>query len=491
MSEETKPQDETQPQQEQAAETDAPQQETAAPQQEQGGVVSADTPMESQELPEAEKPFAVDVADAGTLRKKVTITVPRKRINEKFNEIFGELAKSAQVPGFRAGHAPRRLIEKRFAKDAGSDVRNALVGESLQWTATNVKMQTIGEPTIDLEAIELPDNGDMAYSFEIEVAPEFELPNLEGIAVKKVKLETTDQRVEEQLDMFRQRGVTYEPTTEATSAGDVVTADVTVTGEGIDHDQKGSVMRVAPGQVEGLPLVDLGTQLADKKPGDSIEVAVKVPEAHANEAWRGKDATVAITVKEVRRRILPELNDAFAQQMGYDTVDDLRNLVRRGLSARMEQEVSSNMRDQVAQYLLESTQFELPEQMAARHADIALRRQFINLMQMGIPQEKIEENMAELQARSTEISRRELKLQFILGKIADKRELKVEEGEVNARIAAMAREQNRRPERLRQELQADGTIGVIEDRIREEKALDSLLEQATITEVEPETKPAE
>jgi len=349
-------------------------------------------------------------------------------------------------------------------------------------------MQTIGEPSIDLEAIALPDNGDMSYSFEIEVAPEFELPGLEGIPVKKVKLEVTDQRVEEQMDMFRQRGVTYEPTTEATNAGDVVTADVSIRGEGIEHDQKDTVMRVAPGQVEGLPLVDLGTQLAGKKPGDGIEVGVKVPESHATEDWRGKDATVAITVREVRRRVLPELNDEFARQQGYDNLDDLKDLVRRSMSMRMEQEVGENMREQVSQFLLDNTPFDLPEQMAARHADVALRRQFINLMQMGIPQEKIQENLAELQARSTEISRRELKLQFILGKIADKREIKVEDGEVNARVAAMAREQNRRPERMRQELQADGTLGVIEDRIREEKALDSLLAAATITEVEPEAK---
>ncbi|MCL2701127.1 MAG: trigger factor [Phycisphaerae bacterium] len=486
MSDETKPQDET------TAETQS--QETAPTQeqpQEQGSIVSADTSMASNDMLEAEKPFAVDVTDAGALRKKVTITVPRKRINEKFNEIFGELAKSAQVPGFRAGHAPRRLIEKRFAKDAGTDVRNAMVGESLQWSAEHVKLQTIGEPSIDLEAIVLPDNGDMSYSFEIEVAPEFELPSLDGIEVKKVTLDVTDQRVEEQLDMFRQRGVTYEPTTEATRAGDVVTADVAIRGDGVEYDQKDAVMRVAPGQVEGLPLVDLATQLADKKPGDSIEVGVKVPESHATEAWRGKDATVAITVREVRRRILPELNDEFAKQMGYDTVEDLRNLVRRGLSARMEQETTENMREQVSQYLLENAQFELPEQMAARHADVALRRQFINLLQMGIPQEKIQENLAELQARSIEVSRRELKLQFILGKIADQRDIKVEEGEVNARVAAMAREQDRRPERLRQELQADGTLGMLEDRIREEKALNALLEKATITEVEPEAKPAE
>jgi len=499
MSEESMPQNESQPQnetqpQEQAPEVAVPQEpaaEPAAQSPEQVGLVSAYTSPAEGELPEAEKPFNVEITDAGTLRKKVTITVPRKRIAEKYNEIFGELAKSAQVPGFRAGHAPRRLIEKRFAKDAGTDVRNALVGESLQWTADNVKMQTIGEPSIDLEGIKLPDDGDMSYSFEIEVSPEFELPSLEGIPVKKVKLEITDQRVEEQLDMFRQRGAEYEPTSDPAVAGDVVSADVTVRGDGVEHEQKGATLRVAPGQVEGLPLVDLGTQLADKKAGDSIEIGVKVPEAHANESWRGKDATVTLTVKEVRRRVLPELNDEFARQQGYDNLDDLKLLVRRGMSMRLEQEVGENMREQVAQFLLDNTPFDLPEQMAARHADVALRRQFIHLMQMGIPQEKIQENLAELQVRSTEVSRRELKLQFILGKIADQREIKVEDGEVNARVAAMAREQNRRPERMRQELQADGTLGMIEDRIREEKALNALLEQAAITEVEPETKPAE
>jgi len=433
-----------------------------------------------------EKPYNVEVSDAGTLRKKVSITIPRKLIDAKFSDIFGDLAKSAQVPGFRPGHAPRRLIEKRFAKDAASDVRNAVIGESLNWTATNVKLQTIGEPNLELDTIELPEQGDLTYSFEIEVAPEFELPNLEGIEVKQAKADITDQRVDEQIEMYRQRYVKYEATTEAAANGDVVTADVKLTGDGIEQEIKDHVLRVAPGQVEGLPLVDLTTALEGKKAGDSASVSVKAPEAHANEAWRGKDVTVAIAIKEVRRRILPDLDDAFATQAGFDNITDLKGAVRRNMEKRSEYEVRENMREQVREYLLGSAQFDLPAQMADRHANVALQRQYVSLMQMGIPQEKIMENLAELQARATEVSRRELKLQFILGKIADKMELKVEEGEVNARIAAMARENNRRPEKVRQDLEQQGALMQIEDSIREEKALNALLEKAKVTEAQPE-----
>lgn len=434
----------------------------------------------------------VTVEDAGTLKKKVTIEVPRERIDAKLNEMFGELGKTALIPGFRVGHAPRRLVEKRFGREVGEDVRNALVGESLQQAVAETKLSTLGEPELALDKIELPDKGSMTYSFEVEVAPEFELPELEGIEVKKPVLEITDQRVDEQIDQWRQGQAKFEPTTETAAAGDVVTADVRISGEGFnEHHVKDHVLRVAPGQVEGLPLVELPTALTGKKVGDSAGVTIKVPEAHPNETWRGKDATVELTLKEVRRRVLPQIDETFAQGAGFESLDQLRAQVRTSLANRLKVETQRMMRDQVCQYLTSKVQFDLPEGVAARHANRVLQRRYVDLLYRGVPREKIDENLTQLQAAAEQQAKADLKLTFVLGKVADKFEIKVEEGEVNSRIAAMANEYNRRPERMKQELEQEGTLGEVEVSIREEKALDALLTKAKVTEVTQEQLEAE
>lgn len=434
----------------------------------------------------------VTIEEAGKLKKKVTVAIPRERIDAKLNEMFGELSHTALVPGFRVGHAPRRLIEKRFGREVGQDVRNALVGESLQSAIMDAKLSTLGEPELDLDKIEMPEKGEMSYSFVIEVAPEFEMPALEGIEVKKPILEITDERVTEQLEQWRQSQARFEPTAEGAAAGDVVTADVRITGDGFaEHHHKDHVIRVAPGQVEGLPLVDLPTALAGKKVGETASLTIKVPEAHPNEAWRGKDATVELTLSQVRHRILPEINEDFAKGAGYESLEQLRQQVRTSLEARLQGETQRAMRDQVCAYLLSKTQFDLPEGVAARHATRLLQRRYVDLLQRGVPREKIDENLAQLQAAVEQQSQADLRLTFVLAKVADNFGLKVEEGEVNSRIAAMANEYNRRPEKMKQELEQEGTLGEVETSLLEEKALDALLTKAKVTEVSAEQLAAE
>jgi len=152
----------------------------------------AQTETEATEQETAAEQIQINVEDAGTLRKKVTVTVPADRIAAKQSELFGELSRTAQVPGFRIGRAPRRLIEKRFGKEVVQDVRNAIIGESLGRAIEKSELNTLGEPDLDLDKIQLPEAGDMTYDFQVEVKPEFDLPELEGIEVEKQTVEVDD-----------------------------------------------------------------------------------------------------------------------------------------------------------------------------------------------------------------------------------------------------------------------------------------------------------
>lgn len=444
------------------------------------------------EVKDALSENTIAVEDAGTLKKKVTVTVPAERITAKRDEMFGELSGSAQIPGFRIGHAPRRLIEKRFGKDIANDVRNSLIGEALGQAVEKAQLKTVGEPDINLDTIELPDAGEMTFSFEVELFPEFNLPELKGIAVQKKVVTIDDARVDEQLEQFRSSRARYEETDGAAEEGDQIAASAVISGEGIERiERPGLMLRVAAGQVEAIPLVDMGKELAGKKAGDQVTLTVKVPDSHPNEAWRGKDATVEISVGTVRRRIVPEMNDEFALQAGFDSIAEMRQFIQRNLQGRAVTETQQAMREQIQTYLLDSTTFDLPEGVVKRHAAGVLRRRYVDLLYAGVPAEKIDENMAQLQAAASDQARRDLKLSFILGKIADEQKIEIGDDEVNARVAAMAQQYNRRPERMRQELESDGSISQVQVALLEEKVLDKLLADATISEVAPEAAEAE
>ncbi len=400
--------------------------------------------------------------------------------------MFGELGRTAQVPGFRIGHAPRRLIEKRFGKEITEDVRNAMVAEALTPAIEKAGLKTLGDPQIDLDKIPLPDNGDLSFSFEVEVMPEFDLPALEGISIRKEPIELTDQRVEEYLQQVRLSRARYEETQKTAAEGDMVLVGAKIGGEGIAPlERHGLSLRVAPGQVEGLPLLELGKVLAGRKAGDKVALTVQAGDAHPNKDWAGKSLTVELAISQVRRRILPEVNEAFAAAMGFESLQEFRRHVRDRLKQRLEVENRQVLRDQVCKYLMEKTLFDLPEGATARYTARLLQRRVVDLLYRGVSAEQIQERLTELQAAAGEQARDQMKLSFILAKIAEQQKIGVEEAEVNAAISQMAAEQNRRPERLRQELAQDSTLSALEESLKENKVLDSLLAKAQIVEVAP------
>lgn len=455
--------------------------------------VVADVDAEAAEAEEAEESEesklpdnTVTFEDAGTLKKKVTVQVNRQRIDAKFNEMFGELGRTAQVPGFRIGHAPRRLIEKRFGKDVSDDVRNALVGQAVGDALEKAEFKTLGEPEIKLEEIELPEKDEMTFSFEVEVAPEFDLPDYKGIEIKRPVIEVNDERVDEFLTSFRHRYGRFKPIDTSAAAGDVVVADVSITGENIEFEQSNLELRVAPAQVEGIILEDLEKVLTGNKIGDKPSVKAAVPAGHPNEDWREKEVTVTFDIQDVKRLELPELNDDFARQAGFESVDEMRDAISQQLLSGVVVEQRRAMRDQVCDFLRGNVSFDLPKELARRYASRLLTRRAVELMNSGVPKDRIEQNLQELQAAAEERAEGELKLSFILGKLADAEDIEVDDGEINARIAQIAAQYNRRPERLRQEMTKEGSLEQLATSIREEKAIEKVLEEANIVDAETE-----
>jgi trigger factor len=443
----------------------------------------------NQETPEEIKNI-VKIEDAGPSKKKITVEVPEKKIKSILNKKYDELKKEAVLPGFRKGRAPIRLLEKRFGTDIRNQVKLQLLAESADEAIKDKEVQTIGDPNIKHEDIKLPDSGPMVYSFDVEVRPEFELPGLEGIEIHKPKTEITDQRIDDEIEAMRKRSGLWIPKEdEGVAEGDQIVADVVLKIEGSEdldkHDNTEIFVR-EPGFAAGVPLEGMVTLLKGTKHGDEKSTTVDVPATYFNEQLRGKKVEVKILVKEVKKLQPAELNEEFFKRFGVENKEELKTRMREFLSTTAEREARTAMADQVYAYLREKTTFDLPADVVADQALAILQRQYVNMLMRGTPKEEVEEQMEQLKASSDQQAKDQLKLFFIMSKIADQFKVEVTEEEINGHIAAIAAQRGRRPEKMREELAKDGSLAQFTLQVREQKCIEKILEKANITEMEPE-----
>jgi trigger factor len=431
--------------------------------------------------------YPVKIEDAGPGAKKVSIEIPRERITAKLAEQFKDLRKQAAIPGFRPGHAPQKLVEKMFASNVRDQVRGDLIRESYEQALEKNKLQVLGEPEFDnAEEIKLPDDGPLTYSFSVEVQPEFTLPDLANLKVQKQKVDITEDNLRQAMDNLREQQGTLVPVEDrGVQAKDYLVADVHVKdGDNVVAHQHDAQVVARPGRIAGLQVDDLDKQLEGMKPGETRTITVKAPETHANEAIRGKDVQVEVALKDIKRLELAEVDQDFLQDLGFTNEADLREALRQQMVENIEYRVQQSMREQVNNYLLENVQLDLPAKMSDRQADRVVSRRAVDLMMRGMPQHQVEANLERLRGGAKEEAARELKLFFILQKIANDRNVDVSEGELNGRIAMLAAQRGRRPEKVKQEMAKDGTLANMYVQMREQKAIDQLLAGAQVEEVE-------
>ncbi|MFA5553673.1 MAG: trigger factor [Phycisphaerae bacterium] len=431
----------------------------------------------------------VKIEDTGPCKKKVSVEIPVETIKKHIDEQYESLRKDVVLPGFRKGRAPRRLLEKRFGKDASEQVKLKLLADASQSAIKDNELEIIGEPDINYEKVELSEDKPMQFEFEVEVRPEFDLPKLEGIEIEKPKLDVTEELIDAEIAQLRRWAGVWSPREEgAVELDDQVIADAVLKIEGIEEPEKldNTAMTVrANGFVGEVPVPELDKVLIGAKTGDTKETTVEVPKTYFREQYRGKKIEIAITIKEIKYLKPAEINESFLQRFGMETEDELRNSIHDSLQVRLERQVKSQMAEQVYKHLVEKTKFDLPAAVVADYSINLLRRQYANLLMQGLQREQIEQHLEELKASSEQNAQQQLKIFFIMDKVCKELGVEISEDQVNGQIAQLAMQQNQRPERMREQMEKDGSLDSLRLQIRDEKAVEKILESAKITEVEP------
>lgn len=441
-----------------------------------------------------ETKFETTIEDAGPCRKRLTITAPADLIAEKIRDSYGALATSTALPGFRKGRAPMSLIERRFGSHVRMETRNQLLAEgySAALEAHALKPVTEPEPVGDVESLELVDGKPLVYSVEVEVVPEFDLPDLEGLEVMKPIVAVDGEILDQELERQKTAIGEVVEVSEGFSEGDKIIGPGSVTKEGDEepfftHD---AIDVIVPGSDEGgsghvlgLMIEGLAGMIAGRKVGDELTIPTVGPESHELEHIRGRKLTISMKI-EAGQRIVPASVEDVVARYGLESEQVLREQLVHALEQRLQVEQQAAMREQVYRLLGDSATFELPKKLTENQTTRLLERQRLEMLYRGgLSADEVERRLAEMRSEAGDVSQRRLKLQFLLHRLAEHFGVTVSEQEINGRIAQIAQTRNARPDKLRAELMRTGAMGQLVVQIRDHKACDRVIDQAKIEEL--------
>jgi len=428
----------------------------------------------------------VNIERRSACERHVRVAVPRDDIDKYFDKEFSELVTSAQVPGFRPGHAPRKLIENRFRKQVADKVKASLLMDSISQLGEREDLSAISEPDFDADAVTMPDDGPLLFEFDLEVRPEFDLPQWKGMKLNKPVKEFGKADVDRALSELLSRRGRLVPFEGAASLGDYIVCNLTFSHDGkeISKLSEQSVrVRKALSLRDGK-LENFGELVAGQKAGGSVSGEALVGQNASNAELRGKKIAVQIDILEVKKLEVPELTDELLAELGdFKTEGDLRDAIKESLEHRLEYQQRRDYRKQITDQLLQSADWDLPPGLLKRQSRRELQRAVLELQRSGFSEDEIRSHEAELRLHSQESTATALKEHFILEKIAEQEKIVPTEDDYEEEIRIIALRTNQSARRVRAKLEKEGAIDVLHNQVVERKVIDDILANAQFEEV--------
>jgi trigger factor len=431
-------------------------------------------------------PVDAQVEETGPCSRLLKIRVPKPRVDAEIEATYRNVERSVEFKGFRAGHAPRKLVEARLGPQVLSEVKERLVQTAVDEVIDRQKLQAVGSPRVDWEKVALQRGEDFAFEIGIDVRPTFEVPDLATVEVKRPDLTVTDAQVDAEIERLREERATVR------DAGDeplrergIVTLEVRIAvGDETIVDAKDVEWQHGAGDVLGGMAIDgLQAGLLGKRKGDTATFTQKLPDDFRDEARRGQDAAVTLIVQGVQHVELPALDDAFAKEMDYDGVEDMRKELRKKLERQAEQRKDAALDGAIVDALLGAVPFEVPPSLVAAETERMLRRYEAQFRRQGVPEQEIDAQLRHLVGAAAERVKRDLRASFLLDRVAADRKVFVTENEMRQEVARIAQRYDRSLAEMEHTLQEQGVLPALRAELRERKTVADL--RGVVKVVEP------
>ncbi len=421
----------------------------------------------------------VDRVDEVTV--KLTVEVEPKRVKQAMDKAARELAKNVNLPGFRPGKAPRRLLEQRLG--AGAIAQQALESSLTDYyreALESEELVPVAQPEVDVETFDEAEG--CVFTAQIEVRPEIELPDHTGIDLTFPEWDVADDEVDAKLGELRDRFAEVDEVEREAGEGDYVTIDlaVAVDGEEIEDARvEDALYEVGSGGVTP----NLDGALVGKSAGDEFTYTDTLPDSFPEHP--GAEATFTVTVKDVREKTLPDLDDDFATTASeFDTLEELRKDIRDNLLRRQIANAQQRMRDQLLEAYLANIKAPLPPSMLSDFVDVRRSQLEQQAEQFGMELDDLMEaqgtSREEWETTAMEQAHLTVKGQLVLDALAEQLDLDVTPDDLDYEIFRHAQMQGRSPEQIAQSIVQNNAVGALAGDALRRKAIDAMMESANI-----------
>jgi trigger factor len=418
-----------------------------------------------------------DVVEVNATRKDVRVEIPTDVVSAEIDRIARDYSRKAKIPGFRPGKAPARVIKQRFKDQILHDVVHDLIPRAVDDALREKGLEAVDTP--DVREVVINEGEPLTFTASFDTVPEFDPGDLKAIAFKRASNGINDEALQLALQRLRDRGARHEPVEgRGVDHGDTVTLDLERRDAGGAPDAHNDVS-IEMGAKANPPGFD--EQLLGLEAGAQKEFTLHYPADYPIGELANTDVSYKVTVKGLKRRVLPELDDEFAKDLGVDSLDALTTRVREDLEHEAKHAAEREDRAELMKQLATRVPFEVPASMVAREVDRRLEDFARRLMDQNVDPRTAGIDWNAFRESQREVSREAVAAALVLDEVTRREKLEVGDAEVEAEVVKYAERTGRTPAAVRAALEKEGGLSRIYAGLRREKSIDFVMAHATIT----------
>jgi trigger factor len=419
----------------------------------------------------------VDVENISPVKKKLNIEIAPDSVLKEMDKAISDVAKKAKIPGFRPGKAPKAIVEKHYGEEVRSEVMNRLISDSYLKALQEHSLSPVDVPEID-NVSSLAKGSPLTFTATVEVRPNIVLGIYDGIEVKEKDITVSDEEVNQTIDRLREMYAQLEVVEgRPLEKNDTAIIDFEGHREGkLIDGAKASDYMLALGTNALIPGFE--DQLTGMNRSETREIKVTFPADYNKKDLAGKDAAFKVTLKEIKKKVLPELNDEFAKDIGGNkSVAELREGIKKDLEARKRDELASAQREELLSKLVDAHSFDVPPGMVERELQAMARQQATRMARQGRDVKSFD--IANFREENRALAEKRVRGLLILDSIAEKEKVEVAEQEISSALAMMARTSGQPVEAIKKYYASlDGGLDNLRSSLIQEKTLGLLLSRA-------------
>ena len=399
------------------------------------------------------------------VERHVQVSVPVEAVKEAEEKAARRYASTVRLPGFRPGKAPATVVRKKFGEAIRQEALESLVREAYQEFIAKESIKVAAQPHV--HDLKFEEGKPLTFELHLEVKPDIELARTNGFKIEKPRIAVTEEQLNQQLEQLRDEKATWTPVSEKPLPGDMVNVQL-ATGEGTEAGEPKSYPIVL-GLGQAIPGIE--ELIMEAAPGQTVERPVKWPDDFPDEAERGQTKTVRITLNEVKRKSAPQLDDAFAREVGdFESLDALRSAVRADMERHAEHEIEAAARQQLIDQIISANSFDVPKSWVQQSVE--------NYAQAyQVPEDQREKFSGEFRA----MAERQIRRDLVIETIAEKQELSATEKDLDDRIAEQAEKKGANPGQIYAQLEKSGRLKEMERSITEDKVFKWLMDRNDVS----------